>query len=92
MKIHFTLTLIMALALLSGCATGKRRLTLDTVGPAQNQTAISNATNGTLVVYSTYQVNADFAGRDCCAFNRQERKSRARIFSCAAPDIRFRLG
>ncbi|MEI9864001.1 MAG: hypothetical protein WDN00_05505 [Limisphaerales bacterium] len=64
MKTHFALTLIMAVGVLSGCTTEKGGLALDTVGPAPNQAAVANATSGMLVVYSAYQVNADFAGRD----------------------------
>ena len=64
MKIRFTLTLIMAVALFSGCATKKGGLALNTVGPASDQTTMANSTNGTLIVYSAYEVNADFAGRD----------------------------
>jgi hypothetical protein len=64
MKTHFTLIVIMAGALLSGCAIGKNEPVLDTVGPSPNQPSVANSTNGTLVVYSAYDVNADFAGRD----------------------------
>jgi hypothetical protein len=64
MKAYFTLIVIMAVALLSGCATRKNEPVLDTVGPASDQPLAANSTNGTLVVYSAYDVNADFAGRD----------------------------
>ncbi len=64
MKAFFTLTLISAIAVLSGCATGKNGLALDPVGPSPDQPATVNSTNGTLLVYSAYDVNADFAGRD----------------------------
>jgi serine protease inhibitor len=33
-------------------------------GPVQAQTAVVNSTDGTLVVYSAYEVNADFNSRD----------------------------
>ncbi len=56
--------LIMAGALLSGCATEKNGLALDTVGPPLSQPTAANSTNGTLVVYSAYEVNADFNRRD----------------------------
>jgi hypothetical protein len=64
MKTSFALMLILATAFLSGCATGKNGLVLDPVGPAPNQPTTAHSTNGTLVVYSAYDVNADFAGRD----------------------------
>jgi uncharacterized lipoprotein YajG len=64
MKSFFALMLIPAIVVLSGCATGKNALALDPVGPSPNQPAADNATNGTLVVYSAYEVNADFNARD----------------------------
>jgi hypothetical protein len=64
MKTYFTLTAILAAALLSGCATGKSGLALDTVGPPLPQPTAAISTNGTLVVYSAYEVNADFNVRD----------------------------
>jgi hypothetical protein len=64
MKAFFALMLILAIAVLSGCATGKNGFALDPVGPSPNQPAADNATNGTLVVYSAYEVNADFNARD----------------------------
>jgi len=64
MKTFFTLLAIAAGALLSGCATGKNGLALDTVGPPLPQPTAAISTNGTLVVYSAYEVNADFNARD----------------------------
>jgi len=64
MKTFFTLIAIAAGALLSGCATGKNGLALNTVGPPLSQPTAANSTNGTLVVYSAYEVNADFNSRD----------------------------
>jgi hypothetical protein len=58
------LIVITAGILLSGCATGKNGTVLDTVGPPLSQPAAANSTNGTLVVYSAYEVNADFNSRD----------------------------
>jgi hypothetical protein len=55
--------LIVALAgglVLSGCATGKNDLSLDTVGPAPTAQARANDTTGTLIVYSAIKRNADF--------------------------------
>ncbi|HUA39911.1 MAG TPA: hypothetical protein VMA35_16065 [Candidatus Sulfopaludibacter sp.] len=49
---------------LAGCATGSCGLALDTVGPMPAQTAMVNPTNGTLVVYSAFAMNADFNSRD----------------------------
>ena len=64
MKIYFALILIVVSALLSSCATGKNQTVLDTVGPPLPQPAAASSTNGTLVVYSAYEVNADFNARD----------------------------
>jgi hypothetical protein len=64
MKNCFSLMLILAIAVLSGCATGKSGLALDPVGPSPDQPAADNATNGTLVVYSAFKRNADFSSRD----------------------------
>ncbi len=65
MKRMIILSLTVAGAWLSGCATSDRTwLVLDTVGPAPVQTAAANSTNGTLMVYSAYEANADFNARD----------------------------
>ena len=66
MKTFFTVLLIATGALLSGCATGKNELALDTVGPPPFQPAVTNSTltNGTLVVYSAFRRNADFNALD----------------------------
>jgi hypothetical protein len=66
MKNSFTLIAIAAVALLSGCATGKNGLALDTVGPPPFPLAAtrSTLTNGTLVVYSALRRNADFNALD----------------------------
>ena len=64
MKVFFTLTIITAGALLSGCAIEKNATVLDTVGPPMSQSTAASSTNGTLVVYSAYEVNADFNARD----------------------------
>lgn len=64
MKTFFTLTVITAGALLSGCAIEKNVTVLDTVGPPMSQSTAASSTNGTLVVYSAYEVNADFSARD----------------------------
>lgn len=49
---------------LLGCASGKSGLALDTVGPIPAKTAPVHSTTGTLVVYSAYDMNADFNSRD----------------------------
>ena len=49
-----------------GCATGKSGLALDVVGPGPAQPAQAHSTTGTLVVYSAYDVNADFNDHDSC--------------------------
>jgi hypothetical protein len=64
MKTVFTLMSAVAGVLLSGCVTGKNSLVLDTVGPAPTQPWVANSINGILVVYSAYDTNPDFAGRD----------------------------
>ena len=64
MKTFFAWMLFPALAVLSGCTTGQNGAVLDPVGPAPGQFWVDYDTNGTLVVYSAYEVNADFAGRD----------------------------
>jgi hypothetical protein len=56
--------LILAITFLSGCVTGKNGVAFDPVGPSPNQPTADNATNGTLMVYSAYEVNADFGARD----------------------------
>jgi hypothetical protein len=66
MKTSLTLIAIAAGALLSGCATGKNGLALDTVGPPPFSPAAtgSTLTGGTLVVYSAFKRNADFNALD----------------------------
>ncbi len=64
MKTFFVLMLVLAITFLSGCVTDKNGVAFDPVGPSPNQPAADNATNGTLVVYSAYEVNADFNARD----------------------------
>ncbi len=63
-KVFFTFNIIAAGVLLAGCVTGKSGITLDTVGPVPAQPAAISSTNGTLEVYSAYEVNADFNSRD----------------------------
>jgi hypothetical protein len=63
MNTYFIIFMAMAGGLfVSGCATGKDGLGLDTVGPSTPQLAAtgSNSTNGTLLVYSAFRRNADF--------------------------------
>ena len=62
-KTFFTFIVTTAGALLSGCATGNG-LALDTVGPSLPQPAAANSTDGILIVYSAYEVNADFNSRN----------------------------
>jgi hypothetical protein len=63
MKHYFNLMLVVAGVVLSGCATDKNGLVLDTAGPAPDQSSVANSTNGTLVVYSAFKRNADFDSR-----------------------------
>ncbi len=52
-------------ALLSSCASERNRLVLDPVGPPPGQSStMSSSTNGTLVVYSAYDVDANWNARD----------------------------
>jgi hypothetical protein len=64
MKTIISMLLVTAGALLSGCASSKDGLPLGTVGPAPLPVLNANSTTGTLVVYSAYEVNADFNSRD----------------------------
>jgi hypothetical protein len=64
MKTFLIFNLVAAGVLLAGCATVESGLTLDTVGPVSAQPAASGSTNGTLVVYSAYKINADFNSPD----------------------------
>jgi hypothetical protein len=50
--------------LLSGCASERNRLVLDPVGPGSPQPSSVNSLNGTLVVYSAYDVGANWNARD----------------------------
>jgi hypothetical protein len=64
MKTIITMLLATAGAFLSGCASSKDGLPLGAVGPAPSPIINANSTTGTLVVYSAYEVNADFNSRD----------------------------
>jgi hypothetical protein len=50
--------------LLAGCATSHNGMVLDSVGPAPTSTVNSAVPDGSLLVYSAYEVNADFNSRD----------------------------
>jgi len=63
-KKFLTLQLVAAGILLSGCATGQSGMTLDTVGPVPARLAVVSSTSGALVVYSAYEVGADFNSCD----------------------------
>lgn len=64
MKIGLTFNFIAAGILLTGCASGRRGLTVGAVGPVPARLAAVDPSNGTLVVYTAYEVNADFNTRD----------------------------
>lgn len=49
---------------LAGCATSHDGLALDSVGPDPTSPINAAATTGTLLVYSAFEVNADFNRRD----------------------------
>lgn len=70
-------SLIVAVGLLSGCAGCQHGLVLDPVGPAPVHSASVQSTNGELVVYTAYEVSADFNNRD----PRAPEYSDYRIFS-----------
>jgi hypothetical protein len=58
MKRTVTVTLVLA-ALAGGCVSQKHGLVLDPIGPPDSQSAAAG-TNGTLVVFSAFDPNADF--------------------------------
>jgi len=64
MKTLIVLTAITVGATLSGCTTDQTKLVLDRVGPPLSPSSPVASTNGTLLVYSAYEVNADFNARD----------------------------
>jgi len=63
-KLVFRFGLLAVGLLLSGCAGGGGGLVLKPVGPALIPPARAESTTGTLVVYSAFEVNADFNSRD----------------------------
>jgi hypothetical protein len=56
--------MIVAGALLSGCAGMRSGQVLDTVGPTPGQMTMAGSGSGTLTVYSANKVNADFNSID----------------------------
>jgi hypothetical protein len=64
MKTFFILAVVTAGAILSGCTTDHKNLALDRVGPSMVQSRPAGSTNGILLVYSAYGVNASFSARD----------------------------
>ena len=63
MKSIFTFVVVTVGLLPSGCAFHERGLVLDPVGPTPTQSATAGS-KGSLVVYSAFDVHADFAGTD----------------------------
>ena len=63
MKCIITFVMLAAGLLLSGCASFERSLVLDPVGPALIQSATVGS-KGSLVVYSAFDVHADFTSID----------------------------
>lgn len=59
MNNNLILSTVAAGLLMSGCATGKSSMVLDAVGPVPARCEAVNTTDGTLVVYSAYETNAD---------------------------------
>jgi hypothetical protein len=64
MKMNLLPVLAGAGMVLSGCATWNRGVVLAPVGPGPVARVNLSATNGTLVVYSAHECNADFNSRD----------------------------
>jgi len=64
MKTLFILLPAIAGMILSGCASGGNGMVLDTVGPQAPLPTAANSTNGALVVYSAYEVGAEFNSRN----------------------------
>ena len=61
----FTLAALTAAGLvLAGCANSPNNLTLDPVGPAPLSDHAPGPDAGTLIVYSAFEVNADFNNED----------------------------
>ncbi len=61
----FTLATLTAAGLvLAGCANSPNNLTLDPVGPAPLSDHASGPDAGSLIVYSAFEVNADFNNED----------------------------
>lgn len=59
MNAHFSTGLVVVVALLSGCAAAKHPISTTSMA-----TASAGAKNGTLLVYSAFEDNADFNARD----------------------------
>lgn len=64
MKAIFTLAAMSVGVFLSGCATANHGPVFDTVGPPISSSKATDFNNGSLTVYSAYEVNADFNARD----------------------------
>ncbi|MDR3459896.1 MAG: hypothetical protein P4N60_20905 [Verrucomicrobiae bacterium] len=64
MKSIFYLLPVVTGVLLSGCASGRNGMALETVGPQPPQSAVISPANGTLVVYSAYEAGAEFNSRN----------------------------
>jgi hypothetical protein len=60
MKNYYTVVLLTAATLWAGCAFGPRGMVLEPVGPSPQ--ALGIGTNGTLVVFSAYEVTAPGIG------------------------------
>jgi len=62
MKTRYTLIILSATTLLSGCASAQHGLTLGPVGPPSIQSTAVDNQDGTLVVFSAYDVTAAGTG------------------------------
>ncbi len=64
MKIKSNFCMMAVGILLTGCATGKSGIVLDPVGPPAVQPVAIHSDKGTLMVFSAFEVNADFNSSD----------------------------
>ncbi len=64
MKAITLATLTAAGLVLAGCANSRHNMTLDPVGPAPVSDHAANPDTGSLIVYSAFEVNADFNNED----------------------------
>jgi hypothetical protein len=64
MKMTPILMTALAVAWLAGCASNSNQVTVDTVGPRPQAAMAEASDSGTLIVYSAFDVGADFYNRN----------------------------